>query len=375
MSATVDRRQLLKTMGTAAAGFAAGCATGGRRAAFLDVPRRFARVRVAPDRVIRTVAGLRPYRPSGFVVRAEKLDGRLVVHHYGHGGAGVSLSWGTAALAVEEAAPSGARRYAVLGCGAVGLATARLLQRRGHDVVIYARDLPPNTTSNVAGAEWGTFSVAEPSRRTPAFAEQLVRAARLSHRMFQDLVGERYGVRWLDAYELAGAAPAARRGDAVSEALAELQTASHELARNEHPFDRPYARQFTTMLIEPPVYLEALLADFRLAGGKVVVREFRDRRALLDLPEPVVVNCTGLGSRALFGDEEMVPAKGQLSVLVPQPEVDYAVLTDNLLYMFPRRDGILLGGTFERGEWSLTPDPAAAERILQGHMALFGRTG
>jgi len=57
---------------------------------------------------------------------------------------------------------------------------------------------------------------------------------------------------------------------------------------------------------------------------------------------------------------------------VPQPEVDYAVLTDNLLYMFPRRDGILLGGTFERGEWDVTPDPAASERILRGHMALFG---
>jgi glycine/D-amino acid oxidase-like deaminating enzyme len=366
------RRRLLKTMGAAAGGFAVGCATGSRRAAFVDAPRRFARVKVAPDRVIRQVAGLRPYRPSGFVVRVEKLDAKVVVHNYGHGGAGVSLSWGTAELAVEEAAPTGARRYAVLGCGAVGLATARLLQRRGHEVAIYARDLPPNTTSNVAGAEWGTFSVAEPSRRTAAFGEQLVRAARRSHRMFQDLVGERYGVRWLDAYELSFHPPTGPRGDAVSEALGRLTTALRTLSRDEHPFDRPHVRQFMTMMIEPPVYLEALLADFRLAGGKVVVREFTDLRAVLDLPEPVVVNCTGLGARALFGDEELMPAKGQLSVLAPQPEVDYAVLTDDLLYMFPRRDGILLGGTFERGEWSLTPDPAAAERILRGHLALFG---
>jgi glycine/D-amino acid oxidase-like deaminating enzyme len=360
-------------MGAAAGGFAVGCATGTRRAAFVDTPRRFARVNVAADRVIRQVAGLRPYRPSGFVVGVEKIDGKVVVHNYGHGGAGVSLSWGTAALAVDEAAPSGARRYAVLGCGAVGLATARLLQRRGHEVVIYARDLPPNTTSNVAGAEWGTFSVSEPSRRTAAFEEQLVRAARLSHRTFQDLVGDRYGVRWLEAYELASAPPGPRRDDAVSVALAQLSTASRPLPPDEHPFDRPHVRRFMTMMIEPPVYLEALLADFRLAGGTVVVRELADRQAILDLPERVVINCTGLGSRLLFGDQEMLPAKGQLTVLVPQPEVDYAVLADNLLYMFPRRDGILLGGTFERGDWSLTPDPAAAQRILQGHMALFGR--
>jgi glycine/D-amino acid oxidase-like deaminating enzyme len=369
----LDRRQALKSIGLAAGGFAAGCATGSRRAAFFDPPRRFARVRVAPDRVIRTVAGLRPFRPSGFVVRADKLDDKLVVHNYGHGGAGVSLSWGTAQLAVEEAARTGARRYAVLGCGAVGLASARLLQRRGHDVVIYARDLPPNTTSNVAGAEWGAYAVAEPERRTAAFDEQFVRAARLSHRMFQDLVGDHYGVRWMEAYELAGARRIPRRGDPVSDALEQLTPDSRELPASAHPFDRPYVRRFVTMMIEPPVYLEAVLRDFRLAGGRVVVREFGDARAILDLPEPVAVNCTGLGSRALFGDEELIPAKGQLSVLVPQPEVDYAVLTDQLLYMFPRRDGILLGGTFERGEWSLTPDPAAAERILRGHMDLFGR--
>jgi glycine/D-amino acid oxidase-like deaminating enzyme len=368
------RRQFLESIGLAAGGFAAGCATG-RRVGFFDPPRHLARVRVSPDRVIRTVAGLRPYRPSGFVVRTDKLDDKVLVHNYGHGGAGVSLSWGTAELAVEQAAATAATRYAVLGCGAVGLATARLLQGRGHDVVIYARDLPPNTTSNVAGAEWGVFSVAEPGRRTAAFDEQFVRAARRSHRMFQDLVGDHYGVRWIDAYDLARSRPAPRTGDAVSEALAPLLTGARELSPGEHPFDSPYVRRFLTMLIEPPVYLEALLRDFRLAGGRVVVREFADARAIAGLPEPVVVNCTGLGARALFGDEELIPAKGQLSVLVPQPEVDYAVLTDALLYMFPRRDGILLGGTFERGEWSLTPDPQTAARIVQGHMDLFGRMG
>lgn len=97
----LPRRDALKAIGLTASGFAAGCATGARRGtSFFDEPRRFARVQVRPERVIRTVAGLRPYRPSGFVVRADKLDGKLVVHNYGHGGAGVTLSWGCA----EEAA-------------------------------------------------------------------------------------------------------------------------------------------------------------------------------------------------------------------------------------------------------------------------------
>jgi D-amino-acid oxidase len=39
--------------------------------------------------------------------------------------------------------------------------------------------------------------------------------------------------------------------------------------------------------------------------------------------------------------------------------------------MSPRRDGILLGGTFERGNWTLEPDLEAEKRILEGHREFF----
>ncbi len=120
----------------------------------LSPEARLARVRVSADRVIRTIMGLRPFRPSGFVVRGEKRGEKTVIHNYGHGGAGITLSWGTAQLAVEEGAKSEARDCAVLGCGVVGLSTARLLQLRGYNPVIYAKEMPPLTTSNVAGGYW-----------------------------------------------------------------------------------------------------------------------------------------------------------------------------------------------------------------------------
>ena len=56
-------------------------------------------VEVSYDRVIRTTVGLRPHRESGYRVGTERLDHKTVVHNYGHGGAGWSLSWGTAAQA------------------------------------------------------------------------------------------------------------------------------------------------------------------------------------------------------------------------------------------------------------------------------------
>ena len=75
------------------------------------------------------------------------------------------------------------------------------------------------------------------------------------------------------------------------------------------------------MRIEPSIYLEALLADFRLFGGTIVVRKFENVAQIAALSEGLVVNCTGLGAKALFGDPDLIPLKGQLTVLVPQPEI------------------------------------------------------
>ena len=124
------------------------------------------------------------------------------------------------------------------------------------------------------------------------------------------------------------------------------------------------------MMVETPNYLRHLMADVRLAGGEIVTREFHTASDLAALPERTIFNCTGLGARDLFGDTELEPVRGTLVVLEPQPEVTYNTLGDNI-YMFGRRDGILLGGTFDHGEWSLEPDPAAVERILRDNAHVF----
>jgi glycine/D-amino acid oxidase-like deaminating enzyme len=91
----------------------------------------------------------------------------------------------------------------------------------------------------------------------------------------------------------------------------------------------------------------------------------------MSLRESLLFNCTGLGSRTLFHDEELVPIRGQLTFLLPQPEVQYMTVGPGDIYMFPRRDGILLGGSHELGNSSLEVDPATVERVLRENGELF----
>ena len=61
--------------------------------------------------------------------------------------------------------------------------------------------------------------------------------------------------------------------------------------------------------------------------------------------------------------------RGQLEVLLPQPEIDYCYLSSG--YMFPRRDGIILGGTWDHNDWSLAPNPEQTTAILEGHAEIM----
>ncbi|MGD0130604.1 MAG: FAD-dependent oxidoreductase [Bryobacteraceae bacterium] len=360
----VSRRSFLGGTSFLLAGCAAKRRSVGGLPAGLSPEARLARVRVSADRVIRTITGLRPFRPSGFVVRGEKRDEKTVIHNYGHGGAGITLSWGTAQLAVEEGAKSEARDCAVLGCGVVGLSTARLLQLRGYNPVIYAKEMPPLTTSNVAGGYWDPVTLFDAERVTPEFRRQFRDAARFAIQRYQSLVGDPYGVRWLPVYSLSSNGPITPAPpESVYSDIEPLFPETQRLAPGQHPFGALYARKRYSMLIEPAIYLNALVRDFQIAGGRIVIREFHGPEEIAALREGVIYNCTGLGARALFGDQELTPVKGQLVFLLPQAEVEY---------MTPRHDGVLLGGTHDRDVWDTSVDPAVTDRILRENAALFG---
>jgi len=354
----LDRRTF--TAGSAA--LLSGCATVGTRHVSDCTP--LAPVDADPSRLIRAVAGLRPYRRSGFVVRREQLGDKSLVHNYGHGGGGITLSWGSSKLATELGLPGHSGPVAVLGAGIMGLSTARLVQDAGFPVTIYTAALPPDTTSNIAGGQFHPFAVFRERFATPEFKAQFTRALDYSWRRFQIMVGDDYGIRWLPTY--------VETDSPEVKLLESFPPVNRMLRPAEHPFPLGSVLRYDTMYVETGRYLRQMLRDVQVAGGRIEVRKLATASDIAALPESLVFNCTGLGSRDLFGDQELQPVRGQLAILEPQPEVRYAY-TGSSGYMFPRADGILLGGTFEYDVWDTTPEPATIQRIIAAHQRFFAQ--
>ncbi len=233
-----------------------------------------------PDREIRTVVGLRPYRPSGFAVRAETFGDTLVVHNYGHGGSGITLSWGTSKLAVDLGAPGHRGPVAVLGAGAVGLSNAVLLQEAGFDVTIYTKAMPPETTSNIAGGQWFPAYLFD-RRETHA---GIRRSARSPRRITHIAATRSWSARVMACAGCATTRAAIIRSTkadclptTVRSAISFRSAATCAPANIRFTgFD--YVRQFDTPIVEPSIYLAALLDEFRIAGGKVACRRHSGHR-------------------------------------------------------------------------------------------------
>lgn len=374
------RRQALRTLGMVTAlpalaslGACAGVTTRADSLARYVRPlsrQPFVAPRISEDRIVRVLVGHRPFRPTGFVVKRETFDQKEIIHNYGHGGGGISLSWGSSALAVQQANGLPVGDAAVVGAGIMGLTTARLLQDAGWRVTIYTRAPSRHSVSNVGAGQWAPTSVFDEDVAGDAFIAQYKYASRIAHHAYQNLVGADYGVSFKENYYLSDDP---QEGGFYLREMPELFASVKDLKPGQHPFPAQYVKQTVTMLIEPAMFLRKVRSDFFAAGGKMVARDFKNLSMLLSLSERAIFNCTGLGSKTLFGDDEMQPVKGQLVFMPPDPAVDYLTVGggSDVTYMFPRKGEILLGGSYVLGDWSREPDAEVTQRIIADNRRLF----
>jgi glycine/D-amino acid oxidase-like deaminating enzyme len=213
--------------------------------------------------------------------------------------------------------------------------------------------------------------VSDPAKSTAVFQQQLQSAADFSYNRYTAMLSAQSGVRRIVSYAVSRDRFRNSDPSTMQSAFRGDTSRSLDLRPDEHPFAADAAvRQTDTLQIEPPIYLQAMLDAFRGASGEIAVKAIADRACIARLPEKLIFNCTGLGAKEIFDDAELTPVRGQLTLLRRQPEVRYEVSHDEL-YMLPRTDGIVLGGTYELGDSSLTPDMEKMRSILARHRAFF----
>lgn len=331
----------------------------------------------------------RPFRACGPRLELESIGGRTIVHNYGHGGSGWSLSWGSSAVAARMALATGERDVAVIGCGALGLTSALLLQRAGARVTILARELPPLAASSLATGIWSPDSrICLQAQATAEFQTAWEGMVRHSWNAYQALLGQPGdAVERIDLLQIGdggqpydhatnprdGRAPFAQLEAART---ADLLAPSTCHRPGTHSLGERTITRTQTLMFNITQYMQQLMAEFTGNGGRVQVAHFRSPADFAPLAQKTLVNATGYGARQLFDDQSIVPVRGQLARMAPQPEVRYGILYRDVGFI-PRRDALVFqkfgaDDYFGYGDESTAPDRAEAAHAVSTIGGLFG---
>lgn len=241
----------------------------------------------------------------------------------------------------------------VIGAGVIGLTSALRLREAGARVAVVTAEPPDATTSSVAAAVW------YPTRT--AFQERVLDWATRTFDEFarQAADGVPGVVMRPTRMLLRGAAPELPWWAA---AVPDVRPLGSDEVRA--PYTTGWA--FTVPSVEMSRYLPWLQQSFAYAGGTLIRRRI-DSLEQASVWAPVVVNASGMGAGALCGDPDVRPVRGQL-VLVANPGLLTSVRdednADGYAYVHPRSTDVVLGGTFDVGEWDTTPSPDTAAAIL-----------
>ncbi|WP_446219500.1 FAD-dependent oxidoreductase [Micromonospora sp. IBHARD004] len=241
----------------------------------------------------------------------------------------------------------------VVGAGVVGLTSALRLRQTGHEVDVVAARMGKSTTSSVAAALW------YPYRAYPE--ADVTRWSATTYQVLRGLTSDpSAGVRMRHGQELFRqhtSDPWWR--DAVPEL--------GRVAVDRLPAGYVDGYELSVPVVDMAVHLPWLLGQLQTAGVAVSTRYVDDLAGAFEDVD-AVVNCTGLGSRELVHDETLTPVRGQV-IVVAQFGLTEWLLDQNdpeqLIYVVPRSDTVLLGGTAEEGDEDLTVRPQTITDILK----------
>jgi D-amino-acid oxidase len=241
----------------------------------------------------------------------------------------------------------------IIGCGVIGLSCGIVCLEKGLGAEIIARDLPPHTDSNKAGAVWFPFKAAP--------RDLVCKWSAQAHQVFTRLAEDpASGVHLTTLFVLYDRPITANPWW--------LPSLPGSCVRRAKPQELPpgYVDGLALQvpMIQTDKYLDYLIDRFQSLGGTIRQEELH---SLDDLDRPFIINCTGLGAHQLAQDPEVFPISGHIVVVKEKQRI--RCLLDEygrnaLAYVFPRPDVSKLGGTAVDHDWNEDPDPGIIQSIL-----------
>lgn len=241
------------------------------------------------------------------------------------------------------------RRVAIVGAGVSGLTCGIAFAENGFATSILAEQIGNQTDSAAAAAMWYPYDTG-PAGQTIVWALE-------TYRTLGDLAHDpRTGVSIVELRTFS------RTGEIEIPEWAGPLGARPLRSEIPPPFVSGFELEVPVM--DTTIYLDYLTGRFRAAGGELHASR---RFANLEEVQPVfdlIINCTGIGARALVPDSELEPHRGQVAI-VAKMNFSYAVVCDDspLMYAIPRAADCVFGGTNELSD-DRAVHPAATARIV-----------
>ncbi len=252
------------------------------------------------------------------------------------------------------------KKIAIIGAGISGLSTAYLLVNAGYNVQIFAHTFSPNLVSNKAAAFWFPYHVRNDVRgikwcqQSYTYFEQLAKNVATGVSMQKLVKALREGVEeteitWYDF----------------------MPTGSYRLMQKDE-LPEGYVKGYEALvpLIETQIFLPYLQA-YLTKNGVEFIEQHIQNLATFAANFEIVINCTALGARELCNDMQVKPVRGQVALLAPIK--NQTIFLDNELhtYIVPRKDAIIIGGTYEEGVEQATTEPATIAFLVEKARKIF----
>jgi D-amino-acid oxidase len=251
------------------------------------------------------------------------------------------------------------KTIAIIGAGISGLSCAYLLSKKYYSLTVFAKEFSPNITSNRAAAFWFPYHIRNDkrgidwSKKSYDFYQQLSSDASTGISMKQLIKVLRENVVeeepvWMD-FMPEGACkiiPKEKLQPGISKAYNVL------------------VPLIETQIFLP--YLQHLLEEKNVVFEKKLINDFNELSSF-----DMILNCTGLGSRKLCNDASVIPVRGQVGLIETKTEMPIYLDNELPLYLVPRKDAMIVGGTYEENIFEETTEPKTIEYLLSNAYAFF----